>query len=1036
MSALLTNPRVFALLIALIIVSGLAALNVLPRNEDPRIANRNAVVMTSFPGASALRVEALVTEPLETRLREISDIEHIDSRSSAGFSLLSLKLIDGVGIKETEAVWAEVRDKLEQARPLLPRGAVNPVLEDRRGYPFTLIAALTWAFDSEPDLLILGRYAQELQSKLRSLPGTDYIAIHGAPEEEVVVDVNTGKAALLGFSPHAIGDAVFRADAKVSAGEIHNQRMRVAVEVEGAFDTLQRIRQIPLRQAGNASTVQIGDIATVSRQPKTPAQDLAIVNGRPAVVVGIRMLPDQRSDLWSAKLEQTIQSVQQQLPANIEIETIFDQEHYTTGRLEELVDNIILGFVLITLVLLFTLGWRAALIVAAALPLTVLFAFACMNFTGLPIHQMSITGLIVALGIMVDNAIVMVDTVNRHKRDGLGGLKATQAAVKHLWLPLLGSTLTTMLTFLPIVIMPGAPGEFVGAIGLTVIFSLLGSYLISHLIIAGLAGRFLVRQQYSGWFHQGITLPRCAAQFRRTVVWGVNNPKRVLLLVVLIPVLGFAFGSQLPKQFFPPADRDMINLEVFLPVSSSIEKTIELTEKMSPHITSFEGVESLHWFIGRSAPSFYYNLLQSKDNTQNYAQAMLTANHFSAVDRIIPELQRQFDELFPEAQIIVRRLQQGPPFDAPVEFRIVGPDLRILNDLGEQLRLRAMSVDNVVHVRANLAESVPKIWLSVDENLARAGHLSLTDIAGQLHEAVDGAITGSVLEGTQSLPVRVQSHGQKQVDIGGVHSWLVVPGHTTSATQPIPYASLGDIHIRAALGSISRRDGERVNTVQIYIRDQVLPASVLEDIKQSLSEHPLAFPPGYRLETAGEDEQRGKAVAKLLGSMGLIVVLLVIAIVMSFNSFRISAMIFVVAIQAAGLGMLALSISGAPFGFTSIIGLMGLIGLAINAAIVILAELKSDASAIAGETEAVVENVMSCSRHIVSTTITTVMGFIPLILSGGKFWPPFAFVIAGGTVMTTLLSFYFVPVIFVLMARKRRFELPALSTAATAPAEV
>jgi multidrug efflux pump subunit AcrB len=822
---------------------------------------------------------------------------------------------------------------------------------------------------------------------------------------------------------------VFQADAKVSAGEIHNSRMRMAVEVEGALDTLERIRQIPLRQTAEGSAVLVGDLAEVSRRTKTPASDVAIIDGQQAVVVGIRMLPDQRSDRWSAEVGAALAEFQQQLPANVVIKTIFDQEHYTSARLNQLTNNIVLGFGLIAVVLLFTLGWRAALMVAAALPLMVLFTFACMNFTGLPIHQMSVTGLIVALGIMVDNAIVMVDTVNRFKQQGIAGLRATQAALNHLWMPLLGSTVTTMLAFMPIIVMPGGAGEFTGAISLTVVFSLLGSYLISHCVVAGFAGRFLVVDRRSGWWHNGVQLPQWSSRFRQTIDWAISHPRQLIAGVTLLPLLGFILGSMLPEQFFPPADRDMINLEVFLPAAVGIEQTINLTEKISEVIKAEQSVKSLHWFIGNNAPAYYYNLGQGRDDSQYYAQAMLTVDHFSDADYLVPTLQRQLDDQFPEAQIIIRRLEQGPPFGAPVEIRIVGAELETLKELGNTLRRRALAIEDVVHARATLSEAVPKIWLAVNENQARAGNLSLTDIAGQLQQSVDGAIAGSVLEGTQSLPVRVQAKGQKQLDAGAVHSWLLLPGASESSAEPIPYAALGDISIRPQQGVIPRRDGERINTIQLYIRDGVLPAVVLHRLQQSLAETPQDLPLGYRLEFAGEDEKRAETVNKLVSSMGIIVLLLIVSVVMSFNSFRLSAIVFIVAIQSAGLGMLALSFSGQPFGFTAIIGLMGLIGLAINAAIVILAELKSDCEAVAGNKTAVINGVMNCSRHIVSTTTTTVVGFIPLILSGGAFWPPFAFVIAGGTFLATLLSFYFVPVMFCAMTRRRNFELTGLPQA-------
>ncbi|MCP4467969.1 MAG: efflux RND transporter permease subunit [Halieaceae bacterium] len=492
MARLLANPRVLVLFIAVIIVSGLAALASLPRAEDPRIGNRHAAVLTAFPGASSTRVEALVTEPLENKLREIPEIVHVDSNSSAGLSAITIELDDSVGIDETDSLWAEVRDKLDESLPLLPVGAVALVLDDQRSYSYTMIIALTWQGLGDPDLLVLGRYAQELESRLRGVAGTDYLKRHGQPDEEILVSVDNAKAAALGLTVEQVAQAVLSADAKVAAGELRNNHQRLAIEVEGALDSQERIRQIPLVFSRQSGSLQVGDVASVERGMRTPISKMAIIDGQPAVVLGVRMLPDQRGDLWSERIHRALDNTRVVLPADVGIDVLFDQEVYTAERLGDLTRNVVIGFCLISLVLLLTLGWRSALIVASALPLTVLFALTCMHYSGLPIHQMSVTGLIVALGIMVDNAIVMTDTVDRNKRAGMSGMDATTAAVRHLWMPLLGSTLTTILAFMPIVLMPGPAGEFVGGISLTVIFSLIGSYLISHVAVAGLAGHFLI----------------------------------------------------------------------------------------------------------------------------------------------------------------------------------------------------------------------------------------------------------------------------------------------------------------------------------------------------------------------------------------------------------------------------------------------------------------------------------------------------------------------------------------------------------------
>lgn len=1007
MERLLGNPRVVVLAIALIMVAGLAAINTLPRIEDPRITNRHGIVIAHFPGAAAERVEALVAEPLERRLREIPEIEHISSSSKAGIASITVELEDAVDRAKADELWIEVRDKLKQAQQDLPDGVPPPTLDSERGHAYTWIAAIAWQGDN-PDILRTGRYAEELASRLNNVAGTDIVRLYGAPREEIRVDVDPVAIASVGLDVRAVSRRIRESDAKVSAGEIHNSRHRLSLEVSGAFERVERIRQIPLVTTDDGISLQLGDIAEVHRGEQTPPEDYAIVDGRRSVVVAVRMLPDFRGDRWTRALRDEVARFQQELPAELDVRELFVQERYTQARLSELLDNIVLGFSLIVLVLWITLGWRSAIIVAAALPLTMLFSFAFMRLIDLPIHQMSVTGLIVALGIMVDNAIVTADTVMRFRREGFSGVAATVRAVRHLWLALLGSTLTTILAFMPIVLMPGPAGEFIGGIALAVIFSLIGSWSISLLIIAPIAGKWLKGAQ-----GHGLRLPPLTAFFRTTLGWALRAPRLVMLLIVALPVVGFVAGSRLPEQFFPVSDRDMINLEVYLPAFAGIEATRETTEKISSVLSDNEDITDLHWFIGRSGPSFYYNLKQGNDGLQNYAQAMITAVDFRAANRLVPTLQRQLDDAFPELQIIVRRLEQGPPADAPVELRIYGTDLARLKALGDDIRRLALGTQGVVHARASLAEVVPKLWLdmpAVDGQVS--GGAAQTALSAKLQADLDGVAQGSLLEATEQLPVRVRVAGVGDISVNELE---LLPVTLPGGGRPL--MALAAAELRPAQAVISRRDGRRVNTIQVYIRDGVLPAVVLQRLQSAMAAERFALPGGYRLEVGGEDENRDRAVSKLMGSVGVIAVLLVVTVVMAFNSFRFSFVIFAVAAQAAGLGMLSLSLTPYPFGFVCIVALMGLIGLAVNAAIVILIELKATPAAMAGERPAIVHSVMECTRHISSTTITTVVGLLPLLLSGGGFWPPFAAVLAGGTVLTTLLSLYFVPAAFLVLRK-------------------
>lgn len=1024
------NPRLVVMVIAVLIVGGLAAVNSLPLSEDPYITGRHATILTPFPGASAERVEVLVTEKIENKVRELAEIETVTSTSKAGLSVLMVELKGSIEPEQVAGLWSRTRALIDEVQSDLPQGVLPSRMLDNRTHAFTRIIALRWQGATEPDMAILGRYAQELESRLRSLPGSWRVERFGETREEIQVEVDNAVLSRLGLTPQSIGAAISRADSKVAAGELSGGNQAIAVEIRGAIDSVERVRRVPLHSPAQGSLL-VGDIAKVYRGEQTPQDSLAMIHGERAVVVAVSMLADERIDRWSEKVDSRLSDFEAILPANVKLETLFDQRGYTEQRLSDLLGNVVLGFALIFMVLFCTLGWRSAIIVALSLPLTALFTLAVMKFYGLPIHQMSVTGLIVALGIMVDNAIVMVDSIARERQAGHGRTPAVLRSVRHLWLPLLGSTLTTILAFMPIVLMPGPAGEFVGGIALSVIFSLIGSWLISHTLIAGLAGRWLPQERGDGhWLQRGFSSERLGLKAERLILSAMRRPLATVVAVASVPLLGFLAAGHLTEQFFPASDRDMFHIEVYLPEQATIGHSRALVADIHDYLArEAPEIESAHWFVGSAAPAFYYNLMFGHDGSQNYAQAMVKTAHFSVANKLIPRLQAQLDQAFPQAQILVRKLEQGPPFEAPVELRLYGPSLDVLKAKGDEVRAAMVAVQSVTHTRASLAAGVPKLWLDVDEDAAKRAQFQLVDMSEQLRNSLDGVVRGSLIEGTTEIPVRVRIHEDSRRDMEGLQQFQFVTP-VDGSHQGVPLSSIAKPSLQPTQGSIARRNGERVNTLQAFVRDGVLPAAVLSAVQEELAARDFQLPAGYRLELGGEGAERDEAVHDLMGSVGLIMTMLVLVVVLSFNSFRISLIIFAVAFQSVGLGLLCVYLFGYAFGFTVIIGLLGLMGLAINAAIVILAELKSDANAVRGDEVDIVAGVMRCGRHILSTTITTVGGFLPLILAGGGFWPPFAIAIAGGTVLTTLLSFLFVPAAFVLFTRKRHFELSVGQTLA------
>jgi len=1018
---LFENNRLLSLLAALIVVAGLGALYSLPIAEDPRMENRFGLVITPFPGASAERVESLVTEKLELKLRELPEIKEIHSSSGNGLSSITIALEDEV--YEPEPVWSRARDLVADVQAQLPPGAQPSQLLDKRGYAYTMLIALRPAEGFDVSRQILQRYARELQSRLRTDPGTDVVNIDGQVSEEIQVRVNSAKAAAAGHTVSSIGAALQRYDTKSAAGLLENSRGRMQVEVAGDLDSVERVRQVPVDVGSRAQILRVGDVADVERVIKQPETVKVLRNGQEQLVVAARMLHTERIGRWQKRIMKTTNSFEATLPSNLEMEVIFDQLDYTNERMAHLTGNIAIGFFLILLILLLTLGWRSALLVAAALPLMTLFTFFLMNLTGVPINQMSVTGLVVALGITVDNAIVMVDDIAQRLRTGSSRFEAVRGAIGHLWIPLFGSSATTILAFMPIVLQPGAPGEFVGALAICVIFSLIGSYLISFTLVSTVAGKIIPREQGGGWWKQGVSMPALTQRFQQLLSTALAKPRTAMALVMILPGLGFYGVTTLPEQFFPPVDRDMFTIEVTLPTRASFDNTESVVRDIDDVLTKTPDVVSVDWFIGKSAAPFYYNLIESKFGAQNYAQAMVVAKSAKHSEQLVAKLQASLPPQFTAAQIIIRKLEQGPPVDQPVQVRIFGPDLTVLEDIGNDFRLMLSTLPSVTDSTASLGQTIPSISFRMQEEVLAGTSLNSIAASNTLRASLDGIVVGALLEGTEEVPVRVRLDARDRLAPHDLQSLNVIYGSSQGGFSATALQSVADMEIKPNLVIIRHREGQRVNTIGAYLKNGVLPDTVAKDLQALMTETQYQLPAGYRMEYGGELASRGESIDGLISTVPLIIVMLIVVLVLSFNSWRLCLLILSVAFLSVGLGMLSLTISGYAFGFQVIIALLGLMGLAINGAIVILAELRASPTAIAADIDGIIDAVTRCTRHITSTTITTVAGFMPLLLGGGLFWPPFATAIVGGTVMVTLLSFVFVPAAFLLLVRRKPFDL-------------
>ncbi|MEM7521118.1 MAG: efflux RND transporter permease subunit, partial [Pseudomonadota bacterium] len=987
------QPRLVALVLLVLISAGLSSFLSLGRQEDPTITNLFATVTTQFPGADPERVESLVTAEIEDELRKIAEINLVESVSRSGVSVVSVELIETLDEATIEQVWSEARDAVEDVRRNFPAGVLAPDFNAEGISAYSAVVSVTSSEEGMP-LTLLSRHAEALGDRLRAIPSTRAVDFFGTPEEEVLISVDPTKAAALGLTAAEISQRIAEADGKVQSGRLQGD-VDLTISVTGEIKSLDRLREVVLRQNAAGAIVTVGDIATIDRGPRAPAKEYAIANGKPAILIGVLAQEGVQIDRWMGFVREELAAGAALRPMGIEETLLFDQSTYTVDRLVDVSTNMAIGVALVIGVLFLTLGFKAAAIVALVLPVVSLATLATMNFIGLPIHQMSVTGLIVALGLLVDAAIVMADEVRKRLAGGMARIDAVRDAVRRLASPLLASTVTTALAFTPMILLPGPAGDFVGSIAIAVVLMLFWSLFVALTITPAIAGWVLPMQDQGSFLTRGISIPPIARFFEWTIRLAVRNPLRSVAISLILPVLGFAAFPTLTAQFFPGVERNQLYVELDMPSGAAINETARTVAQMDVIIREKELVRSVYWSVGQSGPAFYYNIVGARSQEPGYAQAMITTETDAEATRLVSALQTEFDNRFPDAQVIVRGLVQGPPVDAPVEITIKGQDIAVLRRLGDEVRGIMADLELVTQARAGINGGAPQVRYQIDEVKARLLGLDVADIAAQLDAALVGVTGGSLVEGTEQLPVRVRLGNGLRGDLQAISDMpILLPNagaiSATGAFPAVPLSELATPIVEPSESVITRSDGLRQNTVQAFIVPGVLPEEALQQVLTALDDRGFSVPAGYSIAIGGDSDERSNTVGNLMASVGLIVTLSIATIALTFNSFRFTLVALVVCGLSAGLSMLSLAVMQHPFGINAIFGVIGSIGVSINAAIIILTGLQQDEDARRGDTDAMARVVTGSSRHILSTTITTFGGFLPLILEGGGFWPPFA----------------------------------------------
>ncbi|KZX82829.1 hypothetical protein A3715_05955 [Oleiphilus sp. HI0009] len=1012
-AAFYENPHLLLMTLIVICAAGLSAWFALPKIEDPRITQRFISVVTEFPGASARLVESSITEVLESELASISEIKTINSTSRSNVSVLAVELEDRVTSQTNQQLISRVRDRIKDAsRKLPPQASVPKIIEEENiAYAYTLITAVKWQGEGAPQLDIMNRISQILKDRIEAVPGTEYVSLHGAPDETVQIYVEPYELAELGMTVQELAAIVEASDSKEVAGRLLSDKVFSAIEVRGEFDSLDRIRQLPVKST--SGDVLLRDIATVEKSYSKPEDNIMRVDGDRVILVAARIEVSSQINPWTASVKNVLRSVEAETGGVVSLDEVFEQASYTKDRLQSLGQNLMAGMIAVLLVVWLFMGWRSGLIVACSLPLAAACVLFALNVLNLQVQQMSMFGMIVAIGLLIDNAIVMTDEVSTRIKQGFASSEAIRQAFDHLFMPLLASTLTTILAFMPILLIEGNAGDFIGTISVSVILALIASFCLSMTVIPAICALLenkLAKPNESRWWQVGVSSKEKSEGYQRFLAHSLRKPWLAVVTALGLSIFGVLSVGSLPKVFFPTADRDMFELRVWFESNTSVPAADALVQEIDALIRNKAEVKQTVWSIGDSVPAFYYNQLMNNRNQNYYAEVVVTAEDVEASSSLIDELQVELSESFTQVQIVAKPFSQGPPVEAPIEFRVFGPETDVLRTLGEELRAIISQQSGVLHTQASVKPGAPKIEFDANETALGEMGLQLDSVAAQLQAAYEGVQAGSMLEDITQLPVTVSYENSQRASIEQLRAFPIV--------QPdgrwVPASAFGEFNLTPDAASITRRNGERVNIIHGYLSQHVTPIDITNAVVERLESGGWVLPEGYRWSVGGDAEESKRANASLAANLPVLVLLMVTCLVLAFRSFRLATIIGMVALLAAGFGFLSLWISGYALGFNPLIGITGLIGVAINGSIVVIAAMEANEKAKAGDHQEIINAVMSCTRHILSTTLTTIAGFIPLILLvGGQFWPPLAVVIAGGIGFSIILSLWFTPSIYV-----------------------
>ncbi len=1010
----LGNRQIVVYLMLLMAIVGALSYSKLGQSEDPPFTFKAMVIQTQWPGATAEEVSRQVTERIEKKLMETGEYERIVSFSRPGESNVTFMARDSLRSEQIPDLWYQIRKKIGDIRHALPAGVQGPFFNDEFGTTFGNIYALT---GKGFDYAVLKDYADRIQLQLQRVRNVGKVELIGLQDEKIWIELSNVKLATLGVPLEAVKQALEAQNTVMSAGFVETPSDRVQLRVTGSFETVKEIRNFPIRVAG--STFRIGDVAEVYRGFNDPPAPRMRFMGEPAIGLAVSMKEGGDILVLGEALQEEFARLQRELPAGMELRKVSDQPAAVKTGVGEFVRVLIEALVIVLLVSFFSLGVRTGLVVALSIPLVLAMTFAAMNYLDIGLHKISLGALVLALGLMVDDAIIAVEMMAIKMEQGFDRLKAASYAWTSTAFPMLTGTLITAAGFLPIATAQSSTGEYTRSIFQVVTIALIASWiaavvfvpLLGEKLLPDLAKRHAAKHGGSDQGHDPYSTP-FYQRVRRVIQFCVRRRKTVIILTLLLFIGAIGLFRIVPQQFFPASGRLELMVDLKLAEGASLKATEAEVHRLEEMLKDRAGIDNYVAYVGNGSPRFYLPLDQQLPAT-SFAQIVVLAESIEQREALRGWLIDRLREDFPTLRGRVSRLENGPPVGYPVQFRVTGEHIDVVRKLARQVAAKVRENPYVANVHLDWQEPSKVVWLNVDQDRARALGVSTVELSGFLKRTFTGTTASQFREDNELIEILIRGTVREREALSMLPS-LAIP---TASGRSVPLSQVATLEYGFEEGVIWHRNRLPTVTVRADIYGDQQPASLVQQIEPSLVEIRDSLPGGYLLEVGGTVEDSSRGQASVNAGMPLFVIVVVSLLMLQLKSFSRSAMVFL----TAPLGLIGVALFlllfGKPFGFVAMLGTIALSGMIMRNSVILVDQIEQDIGAGQDRFNAIIDATVRRFRPIVLTALASVLAMIPL--SRSVFFGPMAVAIMGGLIVATALTLLFLPALYAAWFRVR-----------------